>query len=152
MKIKLIALALSIASLTFTSCEGEDYSDGLSTNNNIVLSGANEVPAVTTAATGKAVATYNTRSKTLHYTITWSGLTANASMAHIHGPASPGFNAPILQTFTNFPAATSGTYTNTLFADGVQIKEEDILAGRLYINIHTSTFPAGEIRGQITFN
>jgi len=152
MKIRMMAFALSIALLTLVSCDRSDdnYSDFIFTRN-IVLSGQNEVPAVNTAATGIASLEYNKRNKTLSYTINFSGLSANASAAHIHGLAGPGFNAGIVQTFGGFPAATSGTYRGTLFADGVQVKEDDILSGRFYINIHTATNPGGEIRGQIVF-
>jgi hypothetical protein len=35
--------------------------------------------------------------------------------------------------------------------DGVAVREEDLLNGMYYINIHTATYPGGEIRGQIVF-
>ena len=46
---------------------------------------------------------------------------------------------------------TCGTYTGTLLADGVVVKEDDLLNGVYYINIHTAAYPNGEIRGQIRF-
>ena len=114
----------------------------------ITMNGAQETPPVTTSATGTIEATYSKLSKTLSYKVTFSGLSGNATAAHIHGPGEAGIMAGVLQTFT-FPAKTSGTYSGTLFIDGVKIKEEELIAGRYYINIHTAANPAGEIRGQL---
>jgi hypothetical protein len=114
----------------------------------ITMNGAQETPPVTTSATGTIEATYSKLSKTLSYKVTFSGLSGNATAAHIHGPGEVGIKADVLQTFT-FPAKTSGTYSGTLFIDGVKIKEEELIAGRYYINIHTAANPAGEIRGQL---
>ena len=114
----------------------------------ITMTGAQETPPVTTAATGTIEATYSKLSKTLSYKVTFSGLSGNATMAHIHGPGEVGIKADVLQTFT-FPAKTSGTYSGTLFMDGIKIKEEELLAGRYYINIHTAANGNGEIRGQL---
>jgi hypothetical protein len=70
-------------------------------------------------------------------------------MAHIHGLGGVGVAAGVLQTFSPFPAATSGTYSGTLFIDGVKFTEEYLLGGRYYINIHSKTYGGGEIRGQL---
>jgi hypothetical protein len=131
------------------------------TNNNIVLSGAQEVPPVTTAASGKMEATYSTFTKILSYTITWQNLTDTVTAMHIHGFADPGFAAPPIQNLITpsngiaRPNANvygkSGSFSGSLFIDEVVIKEDNLIAGKTYINIHTSKFPGGEIRGQITF-
>ena len=86
----------------------------------------------------------------------------------IYGLADPGFQAfpyppqqptglsnfpnGVAQTITSgFPAATSGTYSGSLYVDDVLIKESDILNGKFYVQIRTAAFPNGQIRGQIYF-
>ncbi len=140
-----------LAMLSITSCERRDLEDNLVENKNILLSGGQEVPANGSTATGTMEATYSKISKTLAYKVTWSGLTGTITGFHIHGPTDPGFNAGILQGFSGYSTATSGTYNGSLAVDGVVVKEEDILGGKLYVNIHNAAFPGGEIRGQITF-
>lgn len=76
------------------------------------------------------------------------GFLATATASHIHGPAVPGINAPVLFPFTGLPAATSGSiHEQVISITGPQIA--DLKAGLYYFNIHNSVFPGGEIRGQI---
>jgi len=58
-----------------------------------------------------------------------------------------GVNAPIQIGFVGFPAVTSGLYSNTYTFTAAQ--ETHLLSGLMYVNIHTSAFPGGEIRGQL---
>ena len=150
---KLIAFFLSSSIFIMTSCkstsEVEDENVYVGT---ITMAGAQEVPPVTTSATGTIVADYNRLTKTLSYAITFSGLTDSAVAAHIHGLAEPGINAPVLQTFNNFPRRKAGSYSGTLLIDGVKFTEENLLARRYYINIHSKTYGGGEIRGQLVLN
>ena len=148
---KLTAFLFSIAVLLFISCEKSSDVERANTyvGKDLPMTGAQETPAVTTTASGTINAEYNKLTRTLSYKIAFSGLTANASAAHIHGLGETGVSAPVVQTFSNFPAAKAGTYSGTLYADGVKIKADDILAGRYYVNIHNSSFPGGEIRGQL---
>jgi hypothetical protein len=80
--------------------------------------------------------------------LNFTGLTAPATMAHIHAPGGPGVIAPIAISFTGFPAATSGTYSNTFAITPTQVSQ--LQNGQAYMNIHTATFSSGEIRGQLT--
>ena len=58
----------------------------------------------------------------------------------------------VAQTITSgFPAAAIGSYSGSLFIDGVLLKESDLLNGKYYIQIRTAAFPNGQIRGQIDF-
>lgn len=111
-------------------------------------SGANEVPPNASTATGTIIGTYNDVNNTIYYTITFSGLTNNASGAHFHAPAAPGVNASVIHGYTGFPAATSGTYTGShVFTDQQETYLKD---GLVYSNIHdTPLFAGGEIRAQI---
>jgi hypothetical protein len=130
----------------------------------IPMTGAQETPAVPTTALGSMDVFYSKETRLLNYTVRWSGLTDSVMLMHIHGLAPTGFPAPVVQNIVAasnsiFPQKTSGKYTylksgtlsGTLLADGVAVKEQDILNGVYYINIHTTVYPAGEIRGQIRF-
>lgn len=113
------------------------------------LMGSQEVPPNNSTATGTGVVELNRDpgGATIMVSVTFTGLSANATAAHIHGPAMPGVTAPVIIPFPNFPAATSGTYTNTFPITPEQM--EWLLNGLLYINIHNENFPNGEIRGQL---
>jgi hypothetical protein len=151
--IKTTALLSLFVSFIMISCEkeAEVKKTKVYSKNGIIMSGAQEVPANASTGTGTIDVTYDKRTQILNYTIKFSGLTGPATAAHIHGLAPVGYSAPVVQPFSGFPAATSGTYSGSLLADGVLIKEEDILNGLYYANIHTTANPGGEIKGQIKF-
>jgi trimeric autotransporter adhesin len=124
-----------------------------------LLNGANERPnPVTTSANGAAVFTRNGGS--VSYTVTYQGIGSIPTGAHIHAPAGPNSNAGIIvdlvkQTQTSNSGVLSGTFTT---ADIRGISGQPPIAldslmtllrtGNAYVNVHSSTFPAGEIRGQ----
>jgi hypothetical protein len=107
------------------------------------LKGSDEVPPNTTGGTGQVKATLDTTSKTFKYDVTYSGLTGPATMAHFHGPAGPGVNAPPIITMKTLASPIKGTATLT----DAQIT--DLKAGNWYFNVHTAAHPPGEIRGQL---
>jgi hypothetical protein len=113
------------------------------------LSGAQEVPPNASTATGLATGTYDTVTNIITLNLSWSGLIGGpAAAAHYHAPALPGVNAGVIQALTAFPAAVSGTYSNSfVFSDA---NETNLLNGLVYLNIHNAQFPGGEIRGQIS--
>ena len=87
--------------------------------------------------------TYDTATKALTWSGSYSGLTGPATAAHFHGPAELGKNAPVL---IPSPPATpiSGMATLT------DAQAADLAGGKLYFNVHTAANPGGEIRGQVT--
>jgi len=111
----------------------------------IALSGANEVPAVTTTASGTGTVTVNA-DRTVSARITVSGMTATAS--HIHEGAA-GANGPVIVPFTK-------TGDNTFAApDGAKLTESQYAsykAGNLYVNVHSARNPGGEVRAQLKGN
>jgi len=125
----------------------------------IILSGAQETPATPSTALGTMDVFYSKETRTLTYTVSWSGLTGSVAAMHIHGLAPLGYIAGVVQTFSTSAIVrcptslntSCGTYSGSLLADGVVVKEEDILNGVYYVNIHTATYGGGEIRGQIRF-
>lgn len=116
------------------------------------LTGAQEVPPNNSTATGSGtvVLSRDPGGATISVNVSFAGLAANATAAHIHGPALPGVPAPVIIPLPNFPAATSGTYSNTFPITPEQM--EHLLNGLTYINIHNEIFPGGEIRGQLLGN
>ena len=148
---KLTAFLLCLPLLFLISCS--DNTEEVEKENiyygNITMTGAQETPPVSTSATGKIDANYNRFTKTLSYTVTFSVLSDSAIAAHIHGLGETGVAAPFVQTFANFPRRKEGSYSGSLFFDGVKFTEADLLANRYYINIHSKTFGNGEIRGQL---
>jgi hypothetical protein len=111
----------------------------------VALKSASEVPPNTSSGSGTADVTYDTQSKKLSWKVSYSGLTGPATAAHFHGPAEPGKNAGVMipiQNIATSPAEGSATLTDAQAAD--------LMAGRLYVNVHTAANPGGEIRGQVT--
>lgn len=109
------------------------------------MNGASEVPPNQTKGTGDVLATLDTTSKMLTYTVTFDGLTGPATAAHFHGPAAPGANAGVLVPIGG-PGPTSPIHGTATLTDA-QI--QDLEAGKLYVNVHTAANKGGEIRGQV---
>lgn len=105
------------------------------------------MPVTGTTATATLTGTYNAGDSVLTYTITWSGLTADVAAMHFHAPASVEESASPIIAITGFTPATEGTVsgTATLTAD----QASQLLYGKWYYNIHTATYPGGEIRAQV---
>lgn len=119
---------------------------------NLPMSGAQEVPQRATPAEGLIDVEYDKRDRYLNYTVKWANLTGNPTGAHIHGPAARGANAGIKHDFFNiFPRTQAGVFQYSVLVDGISIKEDSLLKGYYYFNIHTPMYPGGEIRGQIEF-
>ena len=107
------------------------------------LKGSNEVPPNNSSASGKAEATYDTETKALTYTVTYTGLTGPALGAHFHGPGEAGKNAGIALPFKTVQSPIQGNATLT------EAQAADLLAGKWYANVHTAMNPGGELRGQM---
>jgi len=100
-----------------------------------------EVPPTPSTRSGSAVLTYNPVTRSLTYRILHN--ITNASIAHIHGVAPDGINAGILIDLGSGVSPIAGAVTLTLPQEAALMKE------LLYINVHSVTFPSGEIRGQL---
>jgi hypothetical protein len=111
----------------------------------IALSGANEVPAVQSPGSGTAAITYNTDTRELRWEVQVQGLSAPPTAAHFHGPSAATENAPVV-----VPIAKAGDQSP--FKGSATLTPEQaaaFMAGSWYVNVHTSTHPPGEIRGQV---
>jgi CHRD domain-containing protein len=111
------------------------------------LAGGNETPPNATTATGSARITVNSGHDEVCWEISFSGLVAPATAAHIHvGP--PGVAGPIVLP-TPVPPVTSGTGTGCAAVDDALARAIRQDPGAYYVNVHDSVFPAGQIRGQL---
>jgi hypothetical protein len=136
------------------------------------LVGSQEVPPTGSPGTGTAFVTIDTVMQTLSVNVTFSGLGSGTTASHIHCCEPLGVNAMVATTTPTFPSfplgVTSGTYNMTfdltasssynpafVTASGgtVALAESTLLAGlaagQTYLNIHTTNFGGGEIRGQL---
>lgn len=110
------------------------------------LEGAQEVPPVDTTAYGSATLSVDLVSRAFTLTGAISNLVFTPTAAHIHGPAAVGQNGPVL-----FPLGFNAEPEGPLDAAGVLSEEQLdwLFAGLLYVNVHTTEHPGGEIRGQL---
>jgi hypothetical protein len=128
------------------------------------LKGENEVPAVETNAQGQAIFHLSKDGTELHYKLIVANI-ENVLMAHIH-LAPAGANGGVVAWL--YPSApppqliegrTDGILAEgTITADdlvgalaGLSLQDliDEMDAGGAYVNVHTSAYPGGEIRGQI---
>ena len=109
----------------------------------LVLEGNQQAsPYVATTASGSGTASYNSTTRQLTFNLSYSGLTGSESGAHVHGPAVREANAGVLHTLS---FSNPKTDTVTLTAQ----QETYLLSRQLYVNIHTTVFPSGQLRAQI---
>lgn len=106
------------------------------------LSGTSEVPANGSTGTGNATLTFNKDTKIFTVSVTYTGVPATAS--HIHKGAA-GTAGSIVFGFTS-PVTSPINYTSVAL-DAAQ--EADLMANLYYVNVHSATYPGGEIRGQL---
>lgn len=137
------------------------------------LSGAREVPPVSTQGTGFATVVLDTTAQTLFVNVSFSGLTGTTTASHIHCCVASSFlaaNAGVATQTPSFSAlplgVTAGSFSQLLdltlassynaafiTAQGgtVSAAEAALITGmengESYLNIHTNVFPGGEIRG-----
>lgn len=105
------------------------------------LTGAQETPPNNSSATGRASLVLSPDEKSARVSLTFAGLSSGQTDAHIHGPALPGVSAPPVFPL---PLGQLSDFSITLTPAQVQ----DLKNGLFYVNVHSSNFPTGEIRGQ----
>jgi len=117
-------------------------------NFSVPLTGAQQVPPVSTTGAGTANMAFDPATRMLTWSISYSGLSSPATMAHIHGPAAAGKNAGVevwLSKKDKSPPTSPFSGSATL----TEAQAKQLMAGDMYVNVHTKTHPTGEIRGQI---
>lgn len=136
-------MATAVVLLLLTSCK-KDKKDPVNTTSTFAatLSGASEIPSNASTAAGSVTGTYDSATKILSITVTYSGITP--SNGHIH-KAAAGSNGPVTFPFTGF-AASPFTFTSAALTAAQQ---DDLFNSLYYVNLHTAAYPGGEIRGQL---
>jgi CHRD domain len=106
----------------------------------------------TSNSLGTALLTLSTTTRLLCYSISYTDLVSTETAAHFHAPASAGQNADIL-FFISPPAAAGpsplGSPKTGCVGPLTRKQMRSLQRGLFYINVHSETFPAGEIRGQV---
>jgi len=136
-----------IVSVTLMVLAGTGVARADPTSFKVPLSGAECVPPVETSGAGTADITYDPANRVVTWSISYSGLSSPTTMAHFHGPAKAGGNAPPVIWLSTQGSAPANPIagTATLTPDQAQ----QFLAGQWYVNVHSQSHPAGEIRGQV---
>jgi CHRD domain len=158
--------------LVFAGLAGVVFATNLN-NWRAALRGLEEVPSISTVATGKFNAEISDDETTVNWTLSYEDLEGTVTQAHIHvadrdvnggisvwlcsnltSPPTP----PGVQPCPPPPATISGTFTS---AEVVGPAAQGIAPGQLaeliamirqrhtYANVHSTLFPGGEARGQI---
>jgi hypothetical protein len=109
----------------------------------ITLTGAQEVPAVTTDAKGEGMIKIG-MDKSVSGKITTTGL--EGTMGHIHEGAAPGQNGPPIITLEK---AADGSWTVPAGSKLTDEQYDAFKAGKLYVNIHSAAHKGGEIRAPL---
>jgi CHRD domain len=124
--------------LLLAACAGESTHHGV----RVDLTGEQEVPPVSTSATGSGQITVMP-DHSVSGSIATSGVAATA--AHIH-EAGPGKNGPVIIPLTK---ASDNSFEVPSGAKLTDSQYTSYQAGNLYVNAHSAAHPGGEIRGQI---
>ncbi len=111
------------------------------------LNGAQEVPAVTTNATGVSQFSLSSDFTSISYSVQVEGLSGSIMGAHLHEGAA-GTNGPVVVDLTGdvIGNTISGTITGAALTPALIV---ELLEGNIYLNVHTSANMGGEIRAQV---
>ncbi|MBI4872465.1 MAG: CHRD domain-containing protein [Candidatus Riflebacteria bacterium] len=148
--VRYLLLGFAVAVLAATGFVG-DLKAGAAEDADLVpfialLTGGQEVPANMSKASGVAFMTFDEGTKMLKYSITYSDekLSSFEVAAHFHASAIPGVAAPVA-----FPLMPAGSPKVGEVGPFTLEQAKDLKKGLFYINIHTTLYPGGEIRGQV---
>jgi hypothetical protein len=149
-----LAMAGVFALLVSTQAQAQTYSF------TAALSGGNEIPAVSTGSAGTATVTLNATTGVVTYRVDVYNMPVGTTAGHFHVGAA-GVAGPTVINFTvstgiSNDFAITGTATSADLtlraAQGIGSWEDfqqALLLGNMYINVHSTNNPGGEIRGQL---
>lgn len=108
------------------------------------LEGAAVNPPTRSNATGQLDALYDARTQLLRWKASWSGLSGPITGVQFHGPAGMDQNGPAAMMW---PGPFGPTYEGRATLTPQQAT--DLMEGRWYVNVSTTAYPGGEVRGQL---
>ncbi len=142
--------AALVVSTLFVSCNKDDNDNmndqTYTTSGNATGSQMN--PSNASTATGTLTGTYNATTNLWQYNISWSNLSTTAGLVQVYGPAAVGVNGSLLFSLAITTPGVSGASSGSITLTDTQ--EAALLANNTYYTISSTTYPSGEIRGQVT--
>jgi len=143
---KLFFITLVCAAVAFTSCNSSD-AQAFKTQQFL---GSNEVPANSSTGSGTLDGNFNTKTKVVTLNLKWSlGKTGDTStMAHIHKGAV-GVGGPVVIPIKGLPSGSTNQEFSFVSGPLTAEQEAELKAGSYYVNIHSNTYPGGELRAQL---
>ena len=142
-----VAFVLGLAGCATDRGSTEGISGGSTSPAQSATLGAQMTSPQNPSARGDATVTVDRGTKVAKWKVNYSGLSGPATMAHFHGPAEPGQNAPPVVWLS-----PKGQPVPNPIEGQEQLTDQqmaDLLAGRYYVYVHTQANPGGEIRGQV---
>ena len=112
----------------------------------VPLSGDQQVPKVASPGSGTANFTWDPATRGLTWSITFSGLSSPATMAHIHN-GTAGKNGPVVLWLSTRGTPPASPFTGSATLTPAQARQ--LATGAWYVNLHSKDHPAGELRGQV---
>ena len=113
------------------------------------LNGGQEVPSVTTQATGTGMVSIDRDETSAHYMVVYSGLEGTFTVSHFHH-AKPGVSGGVIYNITSSYNPFGGAFgywdeSSTPIFDAAPLMHNN----EVYLNVHSSLHPSGEIRGNL---
>lgn len=142
-----IPMLVAAAALVLSGCEtmssAWDSTKSVFTGDSVKLSGSEQVPPVTTEASGSGTITIKD-DKTVSGSVKTTGVVGTA--AHIHmGPT--GKTGPVIVTLTK--SSDGNTWSVPAGAKLTDAQYDAYKKGGLYVNVHSAKNKGGEVRGQL---
>lgn len=136
--VSILTLAIAFGSSTLARATTFSYT--------APLDGLQEVPPNGTPASGTATLVYDDVANTLTTTVSYSGLLGPRTASHIH-TALPGVAGPVTHGLAG-GGPTADSFVD-VWSGLTAAQVADLNAGKMYVNVHSTVYPGGEIRGQI---
>ena len=148
--LQLFLSAALVVSTLFASCD-KNEDDGMNDQTYTTTGNANGTqmsPSNTSTSSGALTGTYNSRTNVWQYNISWTNLSTTPGLVQVYGPASLGVNGVLLFPLSITTPGVSGSASGSITLTDAQ--ETALLANNTYYTVSSTTYPSGEIRGQIT--